>query len=96
LSKTRDEGQIGVTKLGEHLNQNKVKEQADMQLIVLRKFDTLNACGGGEIGELAKIGLREQNMKGKRGDGSDVITIVGSVQPIIQMCMAEAIIGETA
>jgi hypothetical protein len=35
-------------------------------------------------------------MKGKRGDGSDVITIVGSVQPIIQMCMAEAIIGETA
>ncbi len=85
-----------MTKLGEHLNQNKVKEQADMQLIVLRKFDTLNAYGGGEIGEPAKIGLREQNMKGKRGDGSDVITIVGSVQPIIQMCMAEAIIGETA
>jgi hypothetical protein len=30
-----------------------------MQLIVPGKFDTLRPCGGGEIGELAEIGLRE-------------------------------------
>jgi hypothetical protein len=27
--------------------------------IVLEKFDTLNPCGGGEIGEPVEIGLRE-------------------------------------
>jgi hypothetical protein len=79
LSKTRDEGQIGVAKLGEHLSQNRVKKQADMQFIVLGKFDMLNFYGGGETSEPIEIGLREQNIKGKRGDGYYVITIVGSV-----------------
>jgi len=30
LSKTRDQGQIGVAKLGKHLNQNRIEEQANM------------------------------------------------------------------
>ncbi len=29
FSETRDEGQVGVTKLGEHLSQNGVEEQVD-------------------------------------------------------------------
>jgi hypothetical protein len=33
---------------------------------VLKKFDSLSFCGGGETGEPAKIGLREQDVKGKR------------------------------
>ncbi|CAM6066299.1 unnamed protein product [Sphagnum tenellum] len=67
-----------------------------MQLIVPGKFDKLSFCGGGETGEPAETGLREQDIEGKRGDGSDVMTAVGSVQPTAQMCMAEAIVGETA
>jgi len=50
-----------------------------MQFIGLGKFDMLNSYGGGETSELVEIGLKEQNIKGKRGDGYDVITIVGSV-----------------
>jgi len=29
------------------------------------------------------------------GDGPNVLIIVGNVQPTIQMCMVEAIVGET-
>ncbi len=96
LSEIGDEGQTGVAKLGEHLSQSGVEEQADMQLIVPGKFDKLSFCGGGETGEPAETGLREQDIEGNRGDGSDVMTAVGSVQPTAQMCMAEAIVGETA
>jgi len=67
-----------------------------MQLIMLRAFDTLSSCGGGEISDPIKIGLREQDIEGKRGNGSNVFTIVGSVQPKIRMCMTETIISETA
>jgi len=54
----------------------------------------LNFCGGGKFCEFVEIGLKEQNIKGNRGDGFDVIIIVGIVQPTTQMCMAETIVGE--
>jgi hypothetical protein len=52
----------------------------------------LNFCGGGKFCEFVEIGLKEQNIKGNRG--FYVIIIVGIVQPTIQMCMAETIVGE--
>ncbi len=85
-----------MAKSGKHLSQNIIKEQAYMQFIMLKKFDTLSSYGGGKTSEPTKIGLREQNIKGKKGDGYNVITIVGSVQRTTQMCMAEAVVGEIA